>query len=105
MRRAFWLAALIATPAPGASQADVDQLVAYAAILGRAKACGEEIREPLGRVGTWIEDRFPNGSRDQAKYVPTFLSMMEFHAQRQEAGAGPTDCNAVRRAFAGVRWP
>ncbi len=88
-----------------ASSDDIDKLTTYAVILGRAVACGNDIEDPMRRVGRWMDGKFPPGSADQITYLPIFMEGVGYHAQMQKDGSSPDSCSAVQRSFNGFPWP
>lgn len=70
----------------------------YAALLGRANACGIDTAGAARIVGRWMGDAGPI-------IVTAFATRMRREAQLQHDGKTPDSCAAVRSSFAQVIWP
>jgi hypothetical protein len=88
-----------------ASEDDIDRLTTYAAIIGRAVACGVNTENALRRVDAWIDKRFPPGSSDQKKYLPIYINAVQYHADQQASGKSPDTCSQVKKNFRKMQWP
>jgi len=98
----------LAMPIPSsnaATDADIDKLTTYAVVIGRAVACGVDIKPAMKDVGRWMDRRFPPGSSDQQTYLPIFSQGVQYHAQQQADGNSPDSCSSVRRTFDRMVWP
>lgn len=101
----FVVATSLTSPCHAATDSDIDKLTSYAVVLGRSVACGLSIKEPMSRVGKWMDVHFPPGSDDQKIYLPIFLEGIKYHAQQQKSGKSPDSCIKVGQAFDGFPWP
>lgn len=99
------LLAAMSLPAWSATRADVDKLTTYAVVLGRGVACGADVRDPMARVGRWMDTRFPPGSDDQRTYLPIFIEGVQQHAQQHKDGRSPDGCRTVLKTFSTFPWP
>lgn len=97
--------ALLPIAAEPASSADVDRLTTYSTILGRAAACGADTSSAMGRVGRWMDRRFPPGSSDQKKYLPVFMEGVRYAAKQQRAGRTPDSCSQALKTYRRFNWP
>ncbi len=102
-----FVAAILTTSrsATAASSADIDKLTNYATVLGRAVACGNNIEDPMRRVGQWMDKVFPPGTSDQKTYLPIFIEGVRYHAQIQKNGKSPDSCSTVQHTFSRFSWP
>lgn len=87
------------------SSEDIDKLTTYAMVLGRSVACGNDIEEPMRRVGQWMDQVFPSGSPEQIAFLTIFMEGVRYHAEIQRDGRSPENCAAVQRSFNGFHWP
>jgi len=97
--------AMLIQSSNAATNADINKLTTYAVIIGRAVACGVDIKPAMKDVGRWMDRRFPPGSSDQQIYLPVFSQGVQYHAQRQTDGKSPDGCSSVRRTFNQMDWP
>jgi hypothetical protein len=86
-----------------ATDEDVDRLTTYAVVLGRAIACGVDVKDASSRVGSWMDRTFSN--KEKAMYLAIFAEGMKYHAEQQRAGRSPDSCTSVRNSFAKIPWP
>ena len=88
-----------------ASDEDMDKLTTYATVIGRAIACGADVTSAMHRIGSWMDVKFPPGSKDQKMYLPVFMAGVKYHAEQQHNGESPDSCAEVLRVFADFPWP
>ena len=81
---------------------DTNTLAIYAALSGRAAACGVKMDDEMRRVGWWIDGTF---GADRGTYLKIFVLGMQDNAKRQSSGATGESCATVREQFAKVVWP
>lgn len=96
---------VVSASSNAASDADIDKLTSYAVFIGRAIACGANTSYASGRVGAWMDKKFPPGSKDQQIYLPIFIAGVKYHAEQQKSGHSPDSCSTVLHQFNLVSWP
>jgi len=104
----LYIAGYLAMPvssAEAATDTDIDKLTTYTVIIGRAVACGVDIKPAMKDVGRWMDRRFPPGSLDQQTYLPIFSLGVQYHAKQQANGNSPDSCSSVRKKFSRMEWP
>lgn len=89
--------------APAATDKQIDDLTSYAVIIGRGLACGEDIEDPMNRVGAWLLNSF--APKERGPYLRVLVTGIEYHAGQQRDGLSPDTCAAARRAFQRTHWP
>lgn len=99
----FLLVTAMSTPAPCYTDADIDKATTYAAILGRAAACGVATDNDSRRVGAWLDRTFSGEMRKMQLLI--FMEGMKMNAQNQAEGKTGDTCEGVKRAYQGVNWP
>lgn len=80
-------------------------MTTYAAMLGRATACGADTEDAYRRVGAWVLQTFQSGPKEDRINVRSFLEGVAFHAKEQKAGNSPDSCHDILRALDGFPWP
>ena len=85
------------------SSADIDAATTYAAIIGRAIACGVNTDTEVKRVSTWLDSRFVG--KERSTQIAIFAAGMESNAKMQASGKSPDTCDAVKRQYRLVNWP
>lgn len=98
------LAALfVVLPAHAASDADVNRMTTYAALLGRAQGCGIETYTWRKGVASWMDRTF------DAEIMPSMMEVfaMGFSNEMKAQRAGKTGdlCTNVRRVVMSTAWP
>lgn len=95
--------ATLSTSAFCYTDADIDKATTYAAILGRAAACGVATENDSRRVGAWLDRTFSGEMRKMQLLI--FMEGMKMNAQNQAEGKTGDTCEGVKRAYQGVNWP
>jgi hypothetical protein len=85
----FTLVGMFFKTANAASADDIDKMTTYAAMLGRASACGSDTEDASRRVGAWLDERFQKGPKADRIYMRVFLEGMTHHAREQAAVNSP----------------
>jgi hypothetical protein len=112
MIRAHLIAALscllLATAAPpaalAASQGDLETMSRMALLLGRAVGCGLDTDRAVKAISAWLDQTFPPGSAEQARYLQAFGADVRRHAQQQQSGDTPDSCADVGQALDAMNW-
>lgn len=86
-----------------ASDQDIDRLTTYTTILGRAIACGIDIKKPKERVGKWFNRAFSPDEKET--YLEIFATGVAYAAKMQSEGQSPDSCFDVKRTLKGFPWP
>jgi hypothetical protein len=76
----------------------ISAALTYAAMLGRATACGVDTTEMLDKVGRWMGDAGPVIAIAVAERI-------QREAALQHSGKTPDTCAAVRQTVSKVTWP
>lgn len=95
--------ATLSTSALCYTDADIDKATTYAAILGRAAACGVATENDSRRVGAWLDRTFSGEMRKVQLVI--FMEGMKMNAQNQAEGKTGDTCEGVKRAYRGINWP
>lgn len=85
-----------------------DRMASYAAVIGRAIACGAEPNQALTRVGSWMDGWFSGlnvNSKMQAAYLTIFMEGTKYHMTQQQEGNSPDSCSSALSTFNSIRWP
>jgi hypothetical protein len=85
-----------------------DRMASYAAVIGRATACGANPKTALSKVGAWMDRWFSQlniSSKMQSTYLTIFMQGTEFHMNQQQVGNTPDSCNSALNTFNSIRWP
>ena len=98
------LGAAAAPGAQAASEAELERMSSLALLLGRGIGCNLETRRASAMIGSWFDQTFPPGSREQERYLPVFAEKVEQHAREQRRGDSPDSCADVANAFYTMRW-
>ena len=94
------------TPAAAraASAADLETMGEMALLLGRAVGCGLDTDRAAAAISAWLDQTFPPGSTDQARYLPAFSADVRRHAREQQSGDSPDSCADIAAALEAVNW-
>lgn len=104
--RLFFVVLLVVsftTPAFCYTDADIDKATTYAAILGRAAACGVATENDSRRVGAWLDRTFSGEMRKVQLLI--FMEGMKMNAQNQAEGKTGDTCATVRKVYGDIKWP
>jgi len=85
-----------------------DRMASYAAIIGRATACGANPKNALSKVGAWMDRWFSElniTTKMQSSYLIIFMQGTEFHMNQQQTGKSPDTCKDAMHTFNIIRWP
>jgi hypothetical protein len=94
----------LAPSAQAASEAELERMSSLALLLGRGIGCNLETKRASAVIGSWFDQTFPPGSREQERYLPVFAEKVEQHAREQRRGDSPDSCADVANAFYTMRW-
>lgn len=86
-----------------ASQEDIDKLVIYSVIVGRAASCGIETTPAVKKIGAWIDRKFNDQEVQQYKQI--FLFGMMYNGKEQQEGRSPDSCAEIKRTWSKMTWP
>ena len=81
-----------------------DRMATYAAMLGRATACGIDTEHEFRLVGNWLDRVFPPGSNEQKTYLPIFMAGTEYHMNLQLNGETPDSCLKIKHEYSVSPW-
>ena len=87
----------------GPSVQDLSRLAYFGNAIGRAVACGIDIKLPILTVGKWLSRSFSKAEQGQLIFLVT--GSIERAAQDQKAGRSPDTCLEITRAFDSIAWP
>ena len=103
---ALVFATLVSTgPVEALFEPNIGRLTTYATLLGRGIACGVDTDIAAKRVGAWMDQVAPPGSKDQMIYLPIFAQGVEYHAKHQKDGLSPDSCKTLKKTFNTISWP
>ncbi len=88
---------------PGRIDKDGALVLDYAAVIGRARACGVRTEKNEVRVSAWIERSFP--AKRAAVYRAMFRAAVDLQEQRQIRGETGDSCIGIHEAFGAMSWP
>ncbi len=101
---ALLLGAELAPAVLAASPADLETMSRMALLLGRAVGCDLDTRRAAHEIGAWLDQTFPPGSTDQARYLPAFAADVRRHARQQQQGETSDSCADVAQALNALNW-
>ena len=84
-----------------------DRMASYAAIIGRAIACGVDPTQSLTRVGDWMDGWFVSlniSSKMRTSDLFIFMQGTEYH-MKQQSGNSQDTCGDAINTFNSIRWP
>ncbi|RYU47067.1 hypothetical protein [Aliivibrio finisterrensis] len=85
-----------------------DTMATYAALIGRANACGVNIDGNLARVGNWMDEWFnvlDLSNQMKTTYIAIFMQGIQYHSNQQLNGNTPDNCTSVIKAYKTSKWP
>jgi len=89
-------------PANAYTDSDVERVRGYAAVLGRAGACGSFMEEEVLKVAAWMEITF---KAETEQFLEVFFQEYEQNVALQKSGSTGDDCSKVAKNAAAIQWP
>ena len=84
---------------------EVNMMTSYAVFIGRGYACGVNTEPEAKRVGEWLERVLVRGSEDYELLVPIFFASIQNHANLQNRGETPDNCDTFKKQYKDVYSP
>jgi len=81
----------------------LDNLTASGFVLGRSKACGADVEEPLLRLGRVLGRTSSSGPTTDGSYLQVAIQAFQAGEKSQKSGKAPENCTSVLRLYEGIR--
>lgn len=80
--------------------AAVDKLTTYSTVIGRAVACGADVKPHMNVIQDWFDNGVPR--KHQNEFNSIFNMGVLYAAKQQMNGDSPDDCSKVKSSFAKI---
>ena len=84
------------------TDAEINRLVTFSTMVGRALACGENVDSQRNNIGEWLNGKISDPAARGA-YTEVAIEAVSKAAMQQRSGLTPDTCEAVQRGFRGAR--